>query len=115
MPSTSSVLLAACTSVVGSATLRGAGAVAARAHHWPATACPLTCPGLLSPANVYSGQPAYVNCVVPSARVIVPNAPLTPGTAIGAVIPEGTSSGGQYFAHPPVHALLLPAVSFVNM
>src|SRR5689334_11241334 len=71
-------------------------APASAAHHVPSTACPVTWPGCVSLMKVYSGQPAYVSCVVPSERLIVPNAPLTPATVVGAVVPWGTSSGGQY-------------------
>ena len=65
----------------------------------------------VSPTYRYSGWPAYVTCCVPSARRIFPSSDcFTPARATGA---PWVSSGGQYCAQGPEHALRR-LVSFSN-
>src|SRR5580704_6251481 len=58
---------------------------------------PLACPGAVSPTKVYSGCPSKVAWTEPSARLIVPNVPVTPAAVTGPV------TGGQFCAHVPLH------------
>jgi len=59
---------------------------------------PFAWPGALSSMKVYSGWPLKVAWVEPSALVIVPSAPVTPGPAV-----TGPFTGGQNLAHWPLH------------
>jgi hypothetical protein len=68
---------------------------------------PWASPELMSWLKKYSGCPLYVTWKVPSARWMVPSAPLNPVPA-GAVL---VSTGGQNRAHAPVQLLVPGTVS----
>jgi hypothetical protein len=75
----------------------------------PSTPWPVACPGSWSLTNKYSGIPAYVTCVPPSGREIVPSSlALTPFAAVAELTPTGRSKGGHVVAHEPVHTIVPP-------
>jgi hypothetical protein len=55
---------------------------------------------------VVNGIPSKVTWSVPSGRVMVPSSPpVTAMPAAGLVAPDGTVSGGQVVAQPPVQVV----------
>jgi hypothetical protein len=75
----------------------------------PATPWPVACPAPWSLTNKYSGIPAYVTCVPPSGREIVPSLlALTPLPAVAELTLAGRSKGGHDVAHEPVHMIVPP-------
>lgn len=75
----------------------------------PSTPWPVSCPGLWSLTNKYSGIPPYVTCVPPSGREMVPSwLVLTPLPAVAELTPAGRSKGGHVVAHEPVHMIVPP-------
>ena len=54
------------------------------------------CPGAVSPAKAYSGCPSKVAWTEPSARLMVPKVPVTPGAVAGPL------TGGQLVAQVPL-------------
>jgi hypothetical protein len=80
----------------------------------PSTPWPVACPGSWSLTNKYSGIPAYVTCVPPSGREIVPSSlALTPFPAVAELTPAGKSKGGHVVAHESVH-MIVPPLSDAN-
>jgi hypothetical protein len=74
----------------------------------------VSCPGLWSLTNKYSGIPPYVTCVPPSGREIVPSSlALTPFPAVAELTPAGKSKGGHVVAHESVH-MIVPPLSDAN-
>lgn len=75
----------------------------------PATPWPVACPAPWSLTNKYSGIPAYVTCVPPSGREIVPSwLALTPLPAVAELTLAGRSKGGHDVAHEPMHMIVPP-------
>jgi hypothetical protein len=80
----------------------------------PSTPWPVSCPGLWSLTNKYSGIPPYVICVPPSGREMVPSLlALTPLPAVAELTPAGRSKGGHVVAHDAVH-MIVPPLSDAN-
>jgi hypothetical protein len=74
----------------------------------------VSCPGLWSLTNKYSGIPPYVTCVPPSGREIVPSLlALTPLPAVAELTPAGSSKGGHSVAQEEVH-MIVPPLSDAN-
>src|SRR6185295_7520090 len=78
-------------------------------HHGapkPVLPSPVVWPARESPANVYSGWPAYVASSEPSARFVVPSSEaLTAPLALGVPV---IVRGGHACAQAPVHVLAEP-------
>ncbi len=64
------------------------------------TPWPFQSPGLVSPANRYTGQPCRVSCQVPSARSTLPT--MDGETPFRAGVPCH-STGGHLCAQAPLH------------
>jgi len=80
----------------------------------PSTPWPVSCPGLWSLTNKYSGIPPYVTCVPPSGREMVPSLlALTPLPAVAELTPAGSSRGGHSVAQEEVH-MIVPPLSDAN-
>ena len=93
---------AAVVAVAASSSMPTGVHVASRTYHFSPESWPVTSPGALSWANVYSGQPSQVACSEPSSGrgAVASIAASTPSPAVA-----GPASAGHASRQPPVHVL----------